>query len=98
MVAKMAKYKNGNPVDAVGPQENAGSVRRIAGPPEYAKRAERIRDEDLARIVAYINEIRYGSVTVIIQDGYVVQIEKNEKIRFRQPEKDAQGTVIQSPT
>jgi hypothetical protein len=41
----------------------------------------------LAQIVAYINAVHYGSVTVIIQDGYVLQIEKNEKIRFRQPER-----------
>jgi hypothetical protein len=88
MVEKMVKHKDGKPVDASGSQKDAGSVRRIAGPPGYAeRRVGRIRDGDLAQIVAYINDVRYGSVTVIIQDGYVVQIEKNEKVRFRQSEK-----------
>lgn len=34
------------------------------------------------KLWAYINEVRFGSVTIIIQDGKVVQIEKNEKIRL----------------
>jgi hypothetical protein len=29
-----------------------------------------------------IAEIRFGSITVIIQDGYIIQLEKNEKIRL----------------
>jgi hypothetical protein len=50
----------------------------------YEPRASgRIREEDLAKLIDYINDIRYGSVTVIIQDGRVLQIEKNEKIRLR---------------
>lgn len=27
--------------------------------------------------------LQYGSITIIIQDGKIVQIEKNEKIRVR---------------
>jgi hypothetical protein len=51
---------------------------------EYAKKAAgRLREEDLEQIITYINDIRYGSVTVVIQDGHVLQIEKNEKIRLR---------------
>jgi hypothetical protein len=42
-----------------------------------------ISEADLARLIAYIDEIRFGSVTVIIQDGRVLQIEKNEKIRLK---------------
>ncbi|MDR1573519.1 MAG: YezD family protein [Clostridiales Family XIII bacterium] len=37
----------------------------------------------MEQIISYINDIRYGSVTVVIQDGHVLQIEKNEKIRIR---------------
>lgn len=29
-----------------------------------------------------LNDMKYGSVTLIIQDGRIVQIEKNEKYRF----------------
>ena len=35
--------------------------------------------EEIKRIV---NEIRYGSITLIVQDGKVIQIDKTEKIRL----------------
>lgn len=41
-----------------------------------------LSDDQLQAILNQIAGIRYGSVTVIIQDGRVVQIERNEKIRF----------------
>lgn len=30
-----------------------------------------------------LREIRFGTVTLVIQDGRVIQIDKNEKIRLR---------------
>ncbi|MGL6199620.1 MAG: DUF2292 domain-containing protein [Lachnospiraceae bacterium] len=30
-----------------------------------------------------IKELKYGSVTIIVQDSKVIQIEKNEKIRVK---------------
>ena len=30
-----------------------------------------------------LREIRYGAVTLVIQDGKVIQIDKNEKIRLK---------------
>lgn len=41
------------------------------------------RKEIAERLLQYIQSVQYGSVTVIIQDGKVIQIEKNEKIRLR---------------
>lgn len=38
--------------------------------------------EDIKLLLEYIKVIQYGSVTVSIQDGKIVQIEKNEKIRL----------------
>lgn len=35
------------------------------------------------QILQYIQQVQYGSVTIVIQDGKVVQIEKNEKMRLR---------------
>ena len=35
--------------------------------------------EEIKRIV---KEIRYGSITLIVQDGKVIQIDKTEKIRL----------------
>ncbi len=39
------------------------------------------RDE-LITIKEMIESVKYGTISVIIQDGKIVQIEKNEKIRF----------------
>ena len=39
------------------------------------------RDE-LIKIKEMIESVKYGTISVIIQDGKIVQIEKNEKIRF----------------
>ena len=41
-----------------------------------------ISDENLKTLLSSINFIRYGSVTLVIQDGTVVQIEKHEKMRL----------------
>lgn len=41
-----------------------------------------ITDEDLKKLLNLLNQIKYGSITLIIQDGRVTQIEKNEKMRL----------------
>jgi hypothetical protein len=30
-----------------------------------------------------VRQIRYGTVTLVIQDGHIVQIDKSEKIRLK---------------
>lgn len=40
-------------------------------------------DEALNEAKKIINEIKYGSVTLIVQDGVVIQIERQEKIRLK---------------
>ena len=35
------------------------------------------------KLEQYIKDIKFGSVTLIIQDGQIIQIEKNEKVRFK---------------
>jgi len=42
---------------------------------------ERTR-EALARISAALRGLRYGTVTAVVQDGVVVQVERTEKIRL----------------
>lgn len=37
----------------------------------------------LESVKKMVSSMRYGSVTLIIQDNYIVQIEKNEKIRLK---------------
>jgi hypothetical protein len=36
----------------------------------------------LATIEEMIQSLKYGSVTIIVQDGKVIQIEKTEKLRI----------------
>ena len=40
------------------------------------------RDEALDRIRSALRGLRFGTVTVVIQDGVVVQIERMEKLRL----------------
>jgi hypothetical protein len=42
-----------------------------------------ISEADLQRLLGLLGKIAYGSVTLIIQNGQVVQIEKNEKLRLK---------------
>ncbi|MDD7025075.1 MAG: YezD family protein [Lachnospiraceae bacterium] len=42
----------------------------------------KVTREDLQKIKAFIESVRFGSVSVIIQDGKIVQIEKHEKMRL----------------
>ena len=35
------------------------------------------------RVRAVVRDIRFGTVTLVIQDGHVIQIDKNEKIRLK---------------
>ncbi len=36
-----------------------------------------------AKIREALGEIRYGTITLVIQDGQVIQIDKSEKIRLK---------------
>lgn len=38
-------------------------------------------DEALGRIRAALRGLRYGTVTAIVQDGVIVQVERTEKVR-----------------
>ncbi|MBP5609439.1 MAG: YezD family protein [Lachnospiraceae bacterium] len=43
---------------------------------------KRVTEEEMERIRKLIESVKYGSVNIIIQDGKIVQIDKNEKIRL----------------
>lgn len=38
---------------------------------------------DLKKLLRLLSEVAYGSITLVIQNGKVVQVEKNEKIRLK---------------
>jgi hypothetical protein len=54
----------------------------LKGREEKAGTSGEIDGIDMAKIIGIISSVRHGSVTLIIQNGKVVQIEKNEKIRL----------------
>jgi hypothetical protein len=33
-----------------------------------------------------LRTIKFGSITLIIQDGHIIQVDKSEKVRLRKPE------------
>lgn len=37
----------------------------------------------LTEVERHVNGIKYGSVTLVVQDGKVIQIDKTEKIRIK---------------
>ena len=40
-------------------------------------------EDTLESIKNMLDSIKFGTITLVIQDGHVVQIEKNEKIRLK---------------
>ena len=39
-------------------------------------------DDGLEHIIAALHGLRYGTVTAVVQDGVVVQVERTEKFRL----------------
>lgn len=54
---------------------------------EVTRRVNSSRPEQkeaaLEKVRKIAEEIRYGSVTLVIQDGVIIQIERQEKIRLK---------------
>jgi hypothetical protein len=42
-----------------------------------------LSDKDFERLHKLLDSIKFGSVTLVIQDGKIVQMEKNEKVRLK---------------
>jgi hypothetical protein len=56
---------------------------------EWDDELSRVMSESDFRLLAdYIGGVEYGSVTIQIQDGKAIQIEKHEKVRIRRNRPD----------
>lgn len=44
---------------------------------------EILNEKNINELRKILRGIKYGSVTLVIQDGVLIQIEKNEKIRLK---------------
>jgi len=42
-----------------------------------------ISEENLKKLLELLKTTQYGSITLVIQDGVVIQIERNEKLRLK---------------
>jgi hypothetical protein len=42
----------------------------------------KVTNEDLSKIRQAVEEVKFGSVKIVVQDGKVIQIEKLEKVRL----------------
>ena len=49
---------------------------------ELHKKQAESYPEEFAKLAEYVKAIKFGSVTVQIQNGGIIQIDKNEKFRF----------------
>lgn len=48
------------------------------------KKVQRVSaDSHLKTIAEMLEDIKYGNITIIVQDGKVIQIDKNEKYRIK---------------
>ncbi|MRR58192.1 MAG: DUF2292 domain-containing protein [Deltaproteobacteria bacterium] len=50
--------------------------------PELAVRKDPWNRELQLRVRAALKELRFGTVSLVIQDGKVIQIDKSEKVRL----------------
>lgn len=42
-----------------------------------------ITKEDIEKLYEMAKTLKYGSITLVFQDGILIQIEKNEKVRVK---------------
>lgn len=49
----------------------------------YYKKSNEISSSDIEKILQMVKTIKYGSITLVIQDGKLIQIETSEKIRLK---------------
>jgi hypothetical protein len=40
-------------------------------------------EEIFDRLQEMLNSMKYGSITLIVQDGKIIQMERNEKLRIK---------------
>lgn len=53
-----------------------------------------IPNEIMTKIIRAIRDVTHGTVTLIIQDACVIQLERNEKIRLDQKADSGNGLII----
>lgn len=69
---------------AVNYSRQPNSMSQASHTPSTANGSNRLPTEDeLREIAASLRGMRFGSVTIVVQDGVIIQIDKTEKRRLR---------------
>jgi len=55
----------------------------MTGPVDESETADPASPKALELIAKALRDLRFGQVTVIVQDGVVVQVERTERFRLR---------------
>ncbi|HEX2927903.1 MAG TPA: YezD family protein [Ruminiclostridium sp.] len=42
-----------------------------------------ISKQDIEKLYEMARSLRFGSITLVFQDGHLIQLEKNEKVRIK---------------
>jgi hypothetical protein len=55
----------------------------IEDPKANPNKREPMGQDEISKLLEIIKSVSHGSVSLIIQDGIVIQIDRNEKLRFK---------------
>ena len=88
---KFLNWENGKIVVIIVPitcEGTKGNIWWKEGERELAeeKKSQRktvVTEKDLQASVDFVGTIQFGAVTIVIQDGKVIQLEKSEKLRIK---------------
>lgn len=60
----------------------------VEDPRAIPNKREPMGQDEIKKLLEIIKSVSYGSVSLIIQDGIVIQIDRNEKLRFKKRQVD----------
>lgn len=69
------------------PEESDDMQKPLIEPPQAPARDPRSLDPVLEHVRQALSGLQYGEVSVVVQDGVVVQVERIERRRFRRGER-----------
>lgn len=61
--------------------------REHAGSPEFRVEEREARDGALDRIASALRGLEFGTVTAVVQNGVIVQVERTEKVRLQRADR-----------
>ena len=59
------------------------AMSQAPAPPPGANATRLPTEDELREVAASLRGMRFGSVTIVVQDGVIIQIDKTEKRRLR---------------